>query len=62
MQRSKFSAEQITQILQEASVRGAPPEVARRYGISTKTISNWRTKFNGMASEEVRRLKQLEEE
>jgi len=32
--RSKFSAEQITKILQEASGRGAAPEVARKYGSS----------------------------
>jgi putative transposase len=62
MQRSKFSAEQITQILQEAAPRGATREVARKYGISDKTISNWRTKFGGMVSDDVKRLRALEEE
>lgn len=62
MQRSKFSAEQITQILQEASVKGTALEVARKYGITDKTIYNWRKKFGGMVSDDVKRLRALEEE
>ncbi|MFN3454800.1 MAG: transposase [Pseudobdellovibrio sp.] len=38
-QKSKFTAEQIITILQEAyAQQGALQEVARRYGITTKTI------------------------
>lgn len=62
MQRSRFSAEQITKILQESSERGAANEVARKYGISTKTISNWRTRFKGMQSDDVKKLRSLEDE
>jgi putative transposase len=63
MQQSKFTAEQMTAILAEASAfRGATKEVARKYGISDKTIGNWKQKFGGMKSDEVRRLKQLEDE
>lgn len=61
MQRSKFSAEQIAQVLEDCKTAKAV-EVARKYGISNKTISNWRTKFKGMASEDMRRLKTLEDE
>jgi putative transposase len=61
VQKSKFSAEQITQILKEAS-QGVCGEVARKYGITSKTIGNWRRKYDGMGSSDVKRLKQLEEE
>lgn len=61
MQRSKFTAEQMAQIIEETKTKKTA-EVARKYGISDKTISNWRTKFKGMASEDIRRLKQLDEE
>jgi putative transposase len=63
MQRSKFTAEQMAQIIQEADAhRGAANEVARKYGITTKTISNWRKQFKGMQSEDIKNLKRLEEE
>jgi len=61
MQRSKFTAEQMARILEECkSTRTI--EVARKYGISDKTISNWKKKFNGMVGEDIRYYKQLEEE
>ena len=61
MQRSKFSAEQMIQILNECK---ATPmlEVARKHGITDKTIYNWRRKFGGMQSEDVRELRDLQEE
>ncbi len=63
MQRSKFTAEQVAQIIQEADAhRGATNEVARKYGITTKTISNWREQFKGMQSEDIKNLKRFEEE
>lgn len=63
MQRSEFTAEQMAQIIQEADVRkGALNEAVRKYGITTKTISNWRKQFKGMQSEDIKNLKRLEEE
>lgn len=63
MQRSKFSAEQIAGIVKEAyAYKGAIKEVARKYGVTTKTIGNWSRKFKGMQSEEIRTLKKLEDE
>jgi len=37
-------------------------EVARKYGVSLKTIYAWRTKYGGLSVSEVARLKQLEDE
>ncbi len=58
----RTSAEQIVQILNECKERGSQSEVARKYGISEKTLSNWKTKFKGMHTPDVKKLKHLEEE
>lgn len=61
MQRSKFTVEQMAQIIEETKTARAL-EVARKYGITDKTISNWKKKFKGMVTEDIRKLKQLEDE
>ena len=60
--KSKFTAEQMVQIMNEAQVRGSAEDVARKYGISSKTISNWRAKFGSMKSEDLKNQKALEDE
>lgn len=62
MKRSRFTAEQITTILAEHRAGTNQSELARKYGVSTTTISQWHTKFGGMGAAEVLRLRQLEEE
>jgi putative transposase len=57
----KISAEVMDQVLQECKTT-KQSEVSRKYGISEKTISKWRTKFKGMNSPDIKRAKQLEEE
>lgn len=59
---NRTSAEQIVQILNECKERGSQAEVARKYGISEKTISNWKTRFKNMNTPNVKKLKHLEEE
>ncbi len=36
-------------------------EVAKRYGVSEPSICAWRKKFGGMGTDDVRRLKALEQ-
>lgn len=62
MAKSKFTAEQISNILKEAEPRGSISSVARKYGISDKTIMNWRTRFKGVPSKDIQNLKALEAE
>jgi putative transposase len=62
MSRKQFSAEQIEKILEESKERGSADLVARKYGISTKSISNWRQKFKGANNEQIKKLKVLEAE
>ncbi len=62
MKRSKFSEEQITFAIQQVEAGIPVRELCRKYGISTKTFYNWRKKFGGMSSTELRELRQLKEE
>ena len=58
----RFSAEQMNQVLSECREGKTQFEVARKYGISEKTISKWQQKFAGMQINDVKRTRQLEEE
>jgi putative transposase len=61
MKRARFTDEQIIRILQEADL--APvAEVAKRHGVSEPPIYAWRKKFGDMGTDDVKRLKQLEQE
>ncbi len=62
MKRSKFDEEQIVFAIQQVEAGVPVKELCRKYGISTKTFYNWRAKFGGLASSEIRELRQLREE
>jgi len=62
MRKSRFSDEQITQILGEARAGMKTADVCRKHGLSSKTFYSWRAKFGAMVKNDVRRLKSLEEE
>jgi len=59
--RSKFTPSEILKILAESRIHGVA-RTARRYGISDQTIRRWRQKYEGLSSDQAKRLKQLEEE
>lgn len=61
MRKSRFSEEQITQILSEYRAGVTQTELARKYGISSKTISAWTRKYGSMQAADVRRVKMLQE-
>jgi len=61
MKRSRFTDEQIVRILQEAD-KDPVAEVAKRHGVSEPSISAWRKKFGDLGTDDVKRLKQLEQE
>ena len=62
MKRSKFSEEQIVYAIQQVDAGVPVRDLCRKYGISTKTFYNWRAKFGGLSSTELRELRQLREE
>jgi putative transposase len=61
MKRARFTGEQIVRILQELD-QSPVIEVAERHGVSEPSIYAWRKKFGDLGTDDVKRLKQLEQE
>jgi len=62
MKTSKFTEPQIIYALRQAEAGTKVAEVCRKMGISEATFYNWRKKYGGLGTSELRRLKQLEAE
>ena len=62
MKRSRFTETQIISILSEVDVGLSVKEVSRKHGISDATYYNWKSKYGGMSANELKRLREVEEE
>jgi putative transposase len=62
MKKSRYTEHQIVKILKEVEAGRQVKEVCREYSISDATYYNWKSKFGGMESSDIKRLKDLEEE
>lgn len=62
MRKSKFSPQQIASILKEFDHGKSISDISREHGISSATFYKWRSKYAGMNSKELKKLKTLEEE
>ena len=62
MKTSRFSDSQIFGILKQAQVGTPVPEVCREHGISSATFYKWRSKYGGMDTSMMSRMKELEDE
>lgn len=62
MKKSKFTESKIVSILKENEAGVSIPELSRKHGVSTATLYNWRAKYGGMSSSDLKRLKELEAE
>jgi putative transposase len=62
MKTSKFTEEQIAFALKQAELGTPVQEVIRKMGITEQTFYRWKKKYGGLGTNELRRLRQLEEE
>jgi len=62
MRKSKFSPQQIAKILKEFDHGKSVDQISREHGVSSATFYKWRSKYAGMNSKELKRLKELEQE
>ena len=62
MKKSKFSPNQIAQILKEFDEGKSVDELSREHGINRATFYQWRKRYGGMEASELKRVKELEEE
>ncbi len=60
--KKRFSEQQIVFALRQADAGTPVAEVIRKMGVSEPTFYRWKKEYAGMGINEVRRLKQLEEE
>ena len=59
---TRYSEEQIIRILKEVESGTAVAEICRKYGIAEQTIYRWRSKYAGLETSELQRLRELETE
>lgn len=62
MKKTRFTEAQIFSILKEYDSGKNILDVAREHGVSKATIYNWKAKYGGMQLNELKRIKELEEE
>lgn len=62
MPRKRFTDAQISMVVREIENGARVQEVSRKLGVTENTVYNWKRKYAGMGTTEIRRLRQLEEE
>jgi putative transposase len=63
MKKSRFTAEQIVSILNEAATKETKlAEACRKHGITEQTYYRWHRAYGGQQPNEVKRLRLLEDE
>ena len=58
----RLSESQIVSLLKQMDAGVPITELCREHGVSKSTVYSWRSKYGGMESSDLQRLKALEEE
>lgn len=62
MKKRRFTESQIIAILKEHESGKSELDICREQGIHRSTFYNWKSKYSGMQANELKRLKELEDE
>ena len=62
MKTSRYTDSQIMAILKQAEGGTPVPQLCREHGMSSATFYKWRSKYGGMDTSMMKRLKELEDE
>lgn len=62
MRKSQYTDSQIMAILKQAENGTPVPQLCREHGMSSATFYKWRSKYGGMDTSMIKRLKELEDE
>jgi len=62
VKRKRFSIEQIVAVLKQAELGLPISDLIRQVGISEQTFYRWKKQYAGLQSDQVRELKQLQDE
>ncbi len=62
MKRKRFSVEQIVTALKQVELGMSIADLTRRLGISEVIFYRWKKQYAGMESDQLRELKQLQDE
>lgn len=62
MKRSKFTETQIIKAIKEHEGGRRAEDICRELGISTVSFYKWKQRYGGLEVQELKRLKELEEE
>ena len=59
---TRYKEEQIIRILKEVESGTSIADVCRKYGVAEQTVYRWRSKYGGLDTSELQRLRELEAE
>lgn len=62
MKKTKFTETQIVKAIKESEGGRSVADISRELGINPQTFYNWKKKYSGMDGDQLKRLKELEEE
>jgi putative transposase len=62
MKRKRFAVEQLVAACKEAEVETPVADLIRRIGITKQTFYRWKKQYAGLARDQARQLKQLQED